>query len=94
VDADRFRVHGPRILIEYDLQGALSRKGGHVHAITCEPTNDYGMDWLGLHYQERPSRAVPVAPVARAGCPLAPCRRRAAVRDRSPKYTLRGDGPI
>jgi hypothetical protein len=47
-----FRVHGPRILIEYDVQEPLSSSGGHVHAITRDPANDYGMDWLGLHYQE------------------------------------------
>jgi hypothetical protein len=47
-----FRVHGPRILIEYDVQEPLSSNGGHVHAITRDPTNDYGMDWLGLHYRE------------------------------------------
>jgi hypothetical protein len=47
-----FRVHGPRILIEYDVQEPLTSNGGHVHGITRDPTNDYGMDWLGLHYQE------------------------------------------
>ncbi len=47
-----FRVHGPRILIEYDVQEALTNQGGHVHAITRDPSNDYGADWLGLHYQE------------------------------------------
>jgi len=47
-----FRVHGPRILTEYDVQEPLMSQGGHVHAITRDPTNDYGMDWLGLHYQE------------------------------------------
>jgi Protein of unknown function (DUF3500) len=47
-----FRVHGPRILIEYDVQEPLTSQGGHVHGITRDPTNDYGMDWLGLHYQE------------------------------------------
>jgi hypothetical protein len=51
-----FRVHGPRILIEYDVQEPLSNQGGHVHAITRDPTNDYGMDWLGLHYQESSAR--------------------------------------
>ena len=49
-----FRVHGPRILIEYDVQEPLTSNGGHVHAITRDPANDYGMDWLGLHYQETP----------------------------------------
>ncbi len=28
------------------------RNGGHIHALTRDPVNDYGMDWLGLHYQE------------------------------------------
>ena len=51
-----FRVHGPRILIEYDVQEPLSNNGGHVHGITRDPTNDYGMDWLGLHYQESSAR--------------------------------------
>jgi len=50
-----FRIHGPRILIEYDVQEPLSRQGGHIHAITRDPVNDYGADWLGLHYQETPS---------------------------------------
>lgn len=47
-----FRVHGPRILIEYDVQEPLTSNGGHIHALTRDPVNDYGMDWLGLHYQE------------------------------------------
>jgi hypothetical protein len=51
-----FRVHGPRILIEYDVQQPLTNQGGHVHGITRDPSNDYGMDWLGLHYQESPHR--------------------------------------
>jgi hypothetical protein len=51
-----FRVHGPRILIEYDVQVPLATRGGHVHGLTRDPTNDYGMDWLGQHYQERPPR--------------------------------------
>jgi hypothetical protein len=53
-----FRVHGPRILIEYNVEVPLVDGGGHVHGITRDPANDYGMDWLGLHYQEgnpRPS---------------------------------------
>lgn len=47
-----FRVHGPRILIEYDVQEPLVSGGGHVHAITRDPVNDYGIDWLRLHYTE------------------------------------------
>jgi hypothetical protein len=47
-----FRVHGPRILIEYDVQEPIASNGGHVHGIIRDPANDYGMDWLGLHYLE------------------------------------------
>jgi hypothetical protein len=47
-----FRVHGPRVLIEYDVQEPLANGGGHVHAITRDPQNDYGMDWLAMHYTE------------------------------------------
>jgi hypothetical protein len=42
-----YRIHGPRIIIEYADQG-----GNHVHTITRDPSNDYGTDWLGLHYEE------------------------------------------
>jgi hypothetical protein len=47
-----FRVHGPRLLIEYDVQEPLANGGGHVHAITRDPLNDYGQDWLAMHYSE------------------------------------------
>ena len=47
-----FRVHGPRILIEYNVEEPIASRGGHVHGITRDPANDYGVDWLGLHYQE------------------------------------------
>ncbi|MDG2107283.1 MAG: DUF3500 domain-containing protein [Woeseiaceae bacterium] len=42
-----YRVHGPRILIEYTRQGV-----NHVHTIIRDPSNDYGEDWLGKHYEE------------------------------------------
>jgi hypothetical protein len=51
-----FRVHGPRILIEYNVEEPVAVDGGHVHGITRDPANDYGMDWLGLHYKEPSSR--------------------------------------
>jgi hypothetical protein len=41
------RIHGPRILIEYAVQ-----EPNHIHTITRDPSNDYGTDWLGIHYQE------------------------------------------
>jgi hypothetical protein len=42
-----YRVHGPRILIEYNRQNA-----NHDHMIVRDPSNDYGEDWLGKHYEE------------------------------------------
>jgi hypothetical protein len=42
-----YRVHGPRILIEYNRQNA-----NHDHMIIRDPSNDYGEDWLGKHYEE------------------------------------------
>ncbi len=45
-----YRVHGPRILIEYNRQDA-----NHDHMIVRDPTNDYGEDWLGKHYEEHHS---------------------------------------
>jgi hypothetical protein len=48
-----YRVHGPRILIEYNRQDA-----NHDHMIVRDPSNDYGEDWLGEHYEEHhPSMA-------------------------------------
>ncbi|MDH3620777.1 MAG: DUF3500 domain-containing protein [Gammaproteobacteria bacterium] len=48
-----YRVHGPRILIEYNRQN-----DNHDHMIVRDPTNDYGEDWLGKHYKEsHPSMA-------------------------------------
>ena len=49
-DPDRpfyYRVHGPRLIIEYAMQ-----EPNHIHTITRDPVNDYGMDWLSLHYEE------------------------------------------
>ena len=42
-----YRVHGPRILIEYNRQNP-----NHDHAIIRDPQNDYGEDWLAHHYNE------------------------------------------
>jgi hypothetical protein len=42
-----YRVHGPRILIEYNRQNA-----NHDHMVIRDPSNDYGEDWLGKHYEE------------------------------------------
>jgi hypothetical protein len=42
-----YRIHGPRLIIEFAVQ-----ESNHVHTIMRDPQNDYGMDWLGLHYEE------------------------------------------
>jgi Protein of unknown function (DUF3500) len=42
-----YRVHGPRLIIEFAVQ-----EPNHVHTIMRDPQNDYGMDWLGRHYEE------------------------------------------
>ena len=43
-----YRVHGERILIEYNLQDL-----NHDHAVVRDPANDYGEDWLGAHLTEQ-----------------------------------------
>ena len=50
VDATKafyYRVHGPRLLIEYNRQNA-----NHDHSVMRDPENDYGEDWLERHYEE------------------------------------------
>ena len=42
-----YRIHGPRLIIEFAVQ-----EPNHIHTIMRDPQNDYGMDWLGLHYEE------------------------------------------
>lgn len=42
-----YRVHGPRVLIEYNRVDA-----NHDHSIVRDPANDYGADWLGMHLEE------------------------------------------
>jgi hypothetical protein len=46
-DTFYYRVHGPRILIEYNRQNS-----NHDHMVIRDPSNDYGEDWLGKHYEE------------------------------------------
>ena len=42
-----YRVHGERVLLELAWEAR-----NHIHAIIRDPLNDYGEDWLGLHYAE------------------------------------------
>ena len=40
-----YRIHGPRILIEFDhVMGP-----NHIHSVYRDPANDYGSDWLSKH---------------------------------------------
>lgn len=48
-----YRVHGPSVLIEYVVEeGVGGDAANHVHSIIRDPSNDYGEDWLGRHYEE------------------------------------------
>ncbi|MGJ3261299.1 MAG: DUF3500 domain-containing protein [Rhodospirillales bacterium] len=50
-DAFYYRIHGPRILIEFDnTQGG----GNHVHSLWRDPVNDFGRDDLHRHYKDAP----------------------------------------
>tara|TARA_R100001129_G_scaffold176885_1_gene151312 strand:- start:6188 stop:7216 length:1029 start_codon:yes stop_codon:yes gene_type:complete len=46
-----YRIHGPRILIEFDnSQGG----GNHIHSLWRDPANDFGRDDLHRHYRGAP----------------------------------------
>ena len=54
-----YRVHGPSILIEYIRERGIGGDRGaanHIHSIVRDPSNDYGEDWLEMHYQEHHRR--------------------------------------
>ncbi len=46
-----YRIHGPRVLIEFDN----TRGGGnHVHSVWRDPSQDFGRDALWEHYRDAP----------------------------------------
>ncbi len=46
-----YRIHGPRLLIEFDN----TRGGGnHIHSVWRDPAQDFGRDALWEHYQNAP----------------------------------------
>lgn len=47
-----FRVHGPSILIDYVRERSADGGYNHVHSIARDPSNDYGSQWLKIHYEE------------------------------------------
>lgn len=44
-----YRIHGPRLLIEYDN---TQNGGNHIHAVCRDPSNDFGDDALRRHYEK------------------------------------------
>ncbi|MDX2283159.1 MAG: DUF3500 domain-containing protein [Bacteroidia bacterium] len=46
-----YRIHGPRLLIEYDN---VQNEANHIHAVWRDPANDFGEDLLRRHYLESP----------------------------------------
>ncbi|MEL1249515.1 DUF3500 domain-containing protein [Aurantiacibacter gilvus] len=47
-----FRIQGPSILIDYVRESSGDDAFNHVHSIVRDPSNDYGADWLAIHYDE------------------------------------------
>ena len=43
-----YRIHGPRILIEFDN---TQNNANHIHAVWRDPVNDFGRDDLRRHYE-------------------------------------------
>lgn len=37
-----YRIQGPTLLIEFEVEGNLGADGGHLHSIYRDPTNEYG----------------------------------------------------
>ena len=46
-----YRVHGPRLLIEFDN---TQDGGNHIHSLWRDPANDFGRDDLHHHYRTAP----------------------------------------
>lgn len=47
-DAFYYRMHGPRLLIEFDC---TANDANHIHSIWRDPRDDWGRDILGEHYR-------------------------------------------
>lgn len=47
-----FRVQGPSILIDYIRENSADGGFNHVHSVARDPSNDYGAEWLNIHYKE------------------------------------------
>lgn len=47
-----YRIHGPRVLIEFDN---TQNDANHIHSLWRDPLNDFGSDDLMRHYKNAPS---------------------------------------
>ncbi len=47
--AHYYRLHGPRLLIEYDN---TQNQANHIHAVFRDPVEDFGADLLRAHYDQ------------------------------------------
>jgi hypothetical protein len=43
-----YRIHGPRLIIEFDC---TPNDANHIHSVWRDPRNDWGRDVLGEHYR-------------------------------------------
>ena len=46
--AHYYRIHGPRVLIEFDNS---QNEANHIHSVWHDPRNDFGADLLRAHYE-------------------------------------------
>jgi len=42
-----YRIQGPTLLIEFQVEGNLGANEGHLHSIYRDPTNEYGAAQVG-----------------------------------------------
>ena len=47
-EAFYYRLHGPRLVIEFDC---TADNANHIHSVWRDPVNDWGRDILGEHYR-------------------------------------------
>jgi hypothetical protein len=55
LDRYYYRIHGERLLIEFDNAEPPGQQGvpvNHVHTVFRDPSNDFGEDLLRRHYEE------------------------------------------
>jgi hypothetical protein len=48
-EAFYYRLHGPRLLLEFDC---TANDANHIHSVWRDPANDWGRDLLGEHYRD------------------------------------------